>query len=120
MGFRRILMLWSFFWETGKRVFFGKRRKGTFGVFKLRILDIDRKVWNGRMIGFQETMFGQPPGLGILENGLVSGNMEIQILNASDFELRMVYGFSGRQNGFLKYESDRVSFVNETFNIVFF
>ncbi|UZO17073.1 uncharacterized protein OCT59_008435 [Rhizophagus irregularis] len=73
-------MLWSFFWETGKRVFFGKWRKGTFGVFKLRILDIDRKVWNGRMIVFQETMFGQPPGLGILENGLVSGNMEIQIM----------------------------------------
>ncbi|CAB4438690.1 unnamed protein product [Rhizophagus irregularis] len=30
----------SFFWETGKRVFFGKQRKGTFGVFKLWILNI--------------------------------------------------------------------------------
>ncbi|CAB5394541.1 unnamed protein product [Rhizophagus irregularis] len=29
-------------------LFLGKQEKGTFGVFKLRILDIDRKVWNGR------------------------------------------------------------------------
>ncbi|CAB4413321.1 unnamed protein product [Rhizophagus irregularis] len=35
--------------------------------------------------------FGQPPGLGILENGSVSGNMEIRIM-ASDFELWMVMG----------------------------
>ncbi|GET67241.1 hypothetical protein RIR_jg11328.t1 [Rhizophagus irregularis DAOM 181602=DAOM 197198] len=102
----------GFFFLNGISKNFNVMEKGTFGVFKLRILDIDRKVWNGRMIGFQETMFGQPPGLGILENGLVSGNMEIQILNASDFELRMVYGFSGRQNGFLKYESDRGRYVN--------
>ncbi|CAB4411434.1 unnamed protein product [Rhizophagus irregularis] len=69
----------------------------TFGVFKLRILDIVQKVWNGRndWISFRKLNigkgFGQPLGLGILENGSVSGNIEIWIM-ASDFELWMVMG----------------------------
>ncbi|CAB4411432.1 unnamed protein product [Rhizophagus irregularis] len=60
-------------------------------MFKLRILDIVSFEGIGKF-GTEEMIgFGQPPGLGILKNGSVSGNMEIRIM-ASDFELWMVMG----------------------------
>ncbi|CAB5090070.1 unnamed protein product [Rhizophagus irregularis] len=55
--------------------------------------------------------FGQPPELGILENGSVSGNMEIRIM-ASDFELWMVMGkFRNKmlQNFVLRFRTFKAS-----------
>ncbi|CAB5371192.1 unnamed protein product [Rhizophagus irregularis] len=60
--------------------------------------------------GMEEMIgFGQPPGLGILENGSVSGNMEIQIM-ASDFELWMVMGLSRHRLGALIYKNGIIVF----------
>ncbi|CAB4412943.1 unnamed protein product [Rhizophagus irregularis] len=88
--------------------FLGNRKKGPSACSNFGSWILIGKFGTEGMIGVFKR-FGQPPGLGILENGSVSGNMEIRIM-ASDFELWMVMGLSRHRLGALIYKNGIIVF----------